>query len=102
MSTDQKIGLLTAVDIVKEFSGVRVLNQVNFELSPGEVVGIIGENGAGKSTLIKIISGIYQLTSGSLKLNGDQVEIRSPPGRQAPGYIHSASGVQPDRHHDCF
>ncbi len=78
MSTDQKIGLLTAVDIVKEFSGVRVLNQVNFELSPGEVVGIIGENGAGKSTLIKIISGIYQLTSGSLKLNGDQVEIRSP------------------------
>ena len=76
--TEQNGGLLKAVDIVKEFSGVRVLDRINLELSPGEVLGIIGENGAGKSTLIKIISGIYQLTSGALYLNGRPVEIKSP------------------------
>ena len=70
--------LLRATEVVKEFSGVRVLNRINFDLAPGEVLGIIGENGAGKSTLIKIISGIYQLTSGALHLNGRAVEIKSP------------------------
>lgn len=76
--TEQNGGLLKAVDIIKEFSGVRVLDRINLELAPGEVLGIIGENGAGKSTLIKIISGIYQLTSGSLHLGGDRVDIKSP------------------------
>ena len=39
--------------ITKEFSGVRVLNDINLDVFPGEVLGIIGENGAGKSTLAR-------------------------------------------------
>lgn len=64
--------------IVKEFSGVRVLDDVSFGIHPGEVMGLIGENGAGKSTLIKIICGIYQPTEGSIYLNGNKVEVKDP------------------------
>lgn len=64
--------------IVKEFSGVRVLDDVSFGIHPGEVMGLIGENGAGKSTLIKIICGIYQPTEGSIYLNGKKVEVKDP------------------------
>ena len=65
-------------NIVKEFSGVRVLDDVSFGIHPGEVMGLIGENGAGKSTLIKIICGIYQPTSGSIILNGEKVDVKDP------------------------
>ena len=70
--------LLRAEGIVKEFSGVRVLNQINVELQRGEIFGIIGENGAGKSTFVKIISGIYTPTAGQLYLDGQPVQVRTP------------------------
>jgi ribose transport system ATP-binding protein len=70
--------VLAAAAMIKEFSGVRVLDDINLEVSGGEIFGIIGENGAGKSTLIKIFSGIYQATSGELFLEGQKVEIKSP------------------------
>jgi ribose transport system ATP-binding protein len=70
--------ILTATSIIKEFSGVRVLDDINLEVDHGEVFGIIGENGAGKSTLIKIFSGIYQATSGELSLEGQAIEVKNP------------------------
>jgi ABC-type sugar transport system ATPase subunit len=51
-------------NISKDFSRVVVLKDVSISLAPGEVLGLIGENGAGKSALIKILSGIYQPSSG--------------------------------------
>ena len=69
---------LSIQNIVKEFSGVRVLNNINVDIRPGEVFGILGENGAGKSTLLKIVCGIYTATSGSLELKGNRVAITSP------------------------
>lgn len=63
--------------IVKEFSGVRVLHKITLDIYAGEVLGVLGENGAGKSTLLKIISGIYTKTSGSIKVDGDEVLIQS-------------------------
>jgi ribose transport system ATP-binding protein len=67
--------ILQTRNIVKEFSGVRVLNDVTVGIRRGEIMGLIGENGAGKSTLIKIICGIYHPTLGSLAMNGSDVEI---------------------------
>lgn len=64
--------------IEKEFPGVRALDQVDFDLCPGEVHVLVGENGAGKSTLIKILSGAYKMDAGSIWVDGAPVEITKP------------------------
>ena len=48
----------------------KALDDIDFKVEPGEVVGIIGQNGAGKSTLLKILSNVVQPTSGSVKVSG--------------------------------
>ena len=60
------------------FGVVNVLKDINFEIYPGEVHGLVGENGAGKSTLAKIIDGVYQPKEGKIELNGSAVEIPNP------------------------
>lgn len=55
---------------VNNYSAKRVLDDVSFDISPGESVGIVGINGAGKSTLLKIITGITQQTSGTATVEG--------------------------------
>ena len=52
--------------ICKSFPGVKALDNVHFELRPGEVMALLGENGAGKSTLMKILSGVYTRDSGTV------------------------------------
>lgn len=64
--------------IVKEFSGVRVLNGVSFRLRRGSVHALMGENGAGKSTLMKILCGMYPATQGEIMIDGKTVKISSP------------------------
>lgn len=56
--------ILKAVKMTKEFPGVLVLDEVDFDLFPGEVHVRLGENGAGKSTFIKLLSGVYPKDSG--------------------------------------
>jgi len=55
-------------NITKSFFGIKALNDVNFELKKGCVLGLIGQNGAGKSTLMNIIGGVIQPDAGSMKL----------------------------------
>ena len=57
----------------KSFGGVQVLEDVGFQLRPGEVVGLLGDNGAGKSTLIKIVTGVHQPDQGEIVFGGRQV-----------------------------
>lgn len=63
---------------IKEFPGVRALNDVSFKVKRGEVHALMGENGAGKSTLMKILAGIYQLDEGKIILNGHEVSFHNP------------------------
>jgi ABC-type sugar transport system ATPase subunit len=62
--------VLKAAGISKSFPGVKALSNVDFDVTHGEVVALLGENGAGKSTLIKILSGVYQPDEGFIELEG--------------------------------
>jgi ribose transport system ATP-binding protein len=77
--------LLRMVNISKYFPGVQALDNVDFEVYPGEVVGLLGENGAGKSTLIKILAGVYSRDQGAIFFQGESIEPRSPQIAQALG-----------------
>jgi ABC-type sugar transport system ATPase subunit len=70
--------LLELKNISKNFGGVRALDKVNFDIEKGEIHGLLGENGAGKSTLMKIISGALKQDEGKIKLEGEEVKLRSP------------------------
>ena len=77
--------ILSAHNITKRYSGTVALNDVDFEINQGEVLGLIGENGAGKSTLMRIICGIEQPSEGQIALNGTSVEFAGPQTAQAAG-----------------
>ncbi len=64
-------------DISKSFFGVKVLDNVSFAVTSGEIHALAGENGAGKSTLMKILQGVYTLDSGEIQVAGEKASIHS-------------------------
>jgi len=89
--------LLAVRGISKSFPGVQALKDVQFELNRGEVLALVGENGAGKSSLMKILSGIYTKDSGTVLLEGEEVDIDSPKTAQSLGIsiIHQEMNLMP-------
>jgi branched-chain amino acid transport system ATP-binding protein len=65
--------MLTAVNVVKDFDGLRALDGVSISVPAGKIVGLIGPNGSGKSTLINILSGMTPPTSGSIHFDGHEI-----------------------------
>ena len=65
--------LLRAVDLSASFGGVRAVDDVSFDVAPGEVVGIIGPNGAGKTTVFNLLGGAQPVDGGRVVLAGDDV-----------------------------
>ncbi|MBQ1935479.1 MAG: sugar ABC transporter ATP-binding protein, partial [Clostridia bacterium] len=78
MSNMRKGYLLDMQGITKEFPGVRALDGVDLKIRPGTVHALMGENGAGKSTLMKCLFGIYKKDGGTILLDGNAVEFKSP------------------------
>ena len=67
--------LLEFRDISKRFGAIHALENVDFALYPGEVVGLMGDNGAGKSTLVKLIAGNFQPSDGQIFLGGAETRF---------------------------
>lgn len=85
MRPEQNDPSLTMNGIGKSFPGVRALNDVDFCLRRGEIHALMGENGAGKSTLIKVLTGVFSMDEGTVRLDGESVVIRSPQDAQKHG-----------------
>jgi D-xylose transport system ATP-binding protein len=64
--------------VSKSFGAVQALFEVDFHVSSGEVMALVGDNGAGKSTLIKCIAGIYSIDSGDVFFQGERVSLHGP------------------------
>jgi D-xylose transport system ATP-binding protein len=79
MLVDEPPGeVLSLRGVTKIFGAVAALTDVDLDVNAHEVVAIVGDNGAGKSTLIKILSGVYLPTSGTMHFEGKEIQIDSP------------------------
>ena len=92
--------LLQVSGLVKRFGGLVAVNDISFDIAPGEILGLIGPNGSGKSTVMSLIMGIHRPNRGSVKVAG--VEVAGWPShriaRQGVGLVfqHSAAAASPD------
>jgi D-xylose transport system ATP-binding protein len=77
--------LLELEGVSKRFGPVQALDRVDFAVSAGEVVGLVGDNGAGKSTMVKAIAGINTIDDGVIRFEGEEVSISTPQDATALG-----------------
>jgi simple sugar transport system ATP-binding protein len=70
--------VLKLTGVGKQFGAIRALHDVDMQVSPGEVVGLMGDNGAGKSTLVKIIAGNFAPSSGEIRFDNEAVHFHRP------------------------
>ncbi|MBL0885232.1 sugar ABC transporter ATP-binding protein [Myceligenerans sp. I2] len=91
------VPLLKLNHVSKSFAGVDALSDVSLEVSPGEVLCLLGDNGAGKSTLIKVLSGVHKPTRGSVEVEGRPVVFDSPKdaGDLGIATVHQYGGTFP-------
>ena len=94
------VPLLHMQAITKDFPGVRALDNVSFEVRPGEIHALCGENGAGKSTLIKILGGVYPYGTyeGQLYINGNEQQFHTVRDAERAGIaiIHQELALIPE------
>jgi len=86
---------LSVQGIVKEFGKRRVVDGVDIELKPGEIVGLLGPNGAGKTTCFHIVVGLLAATEGSISIGSDDI-TRTPMYKRARlgvGYLPQETSV---------
>lgn len=83
------------VNISKSFFGVSVLENVNFDLSKGEIHSLIGENGAGKTTLMKLLTAEENLDSGQIFINGKLINLQNPKDsmKQGIAFVHQELSI---------
>lgn len=88
---------LEIVNISKGFGGLMALNQVDFTVDEGEIVGLIGANGAGKTTLFNVVNGYYRPTTGTVRFRGEDITGMKPPDICRRGMVRTFQVVRPFR-----
>lgn len=90
--------VLQVKNLVKSFSGVRVVKGVDLTLVRGRAVALVGENGAGKSTVIKVIAGVHQPDEGDILFEGERIRIPTPNFAHRLGIftVHQEPSLMPE------
>ncbi|WP_339097704.1 branched-chain amino acid ABC transporter ATP-binding protein/permease [Deinococcus sp. VB142] len=88
--------VLRVRNAVKQFGGLKAVNDVSFDVNAGEIVGLIGPNGAGKSTMFNLVTGVNPATSGTVEVLGQSV------GRQPARAIHRLGVARTFQHVKLF
>jgi ABC-2 type transport system ATP-binding protein len=87
--------LIETKNLVKRYGDKIAVNNVSFEVYAGEVFGFLGPNGAGKTTTIKLIVGLLQPTSGTVKVAGYDVQLQPLQAKAANGYVPDTPNLYP-------
>jgi ribose transport system ATP-binding protein len=82
---------LTIRGLSKSFGATKALHEVDLDLTPGEILALLGQNGAGKSTLVKILAGVVRADSGEIRLDGKACDLERD--RKAIAFIHQDLGL---------
>jgi ABC-2 type transport system ATP-binding protein len=79
--------MLKLINLVKKFGSFTAVDSINLQIKPGDFFGFIGQNGAGKTTTIKMITGLYSPTSGSIQVNDTDITKDPVKAKSQIGYI---------------
>ena len=86
--------ILTGENLTLRFGGLTAIDRVSLEVKRGQVLSIIGPNGAGKTTLLNVISGVYLLDQGSIRLEGERIDLLKAHERVSRGIARTFQNVR--------
>lgn len=95
MNSSINSALIETKELVKRFGDKAAVDRVSFEVRGGEIFGFLGPNGAGKTTTIKMIVGLLQPTSGTVKVAGYDVQTQPIQAKAASGYVPDTPNLYP-------
>lgn len=87
---------LVVRNIQKQYDGQKAVDNISFELHPGEIVGFLGPNGAGKSTTLKMIAGVLMPDAGKITINNQLVQMDAIASKKLIGYLPESNPLYKD------
>lgn len=79
--------MIKLVNLTKKFGSFKAVDEINLDIPAGQLFGFLGPNGAGKTTTIKMMTGLYEPTSGEVFLNGSNIKTNPIEAKQQIGYV---------------
>lgn len=89
------VPLLVAKGITKTYGGIVAVDDVDFSVLPGEIMGLVGENGAGKSTVVKILAGLVAPNNGEMSVNGEPLRLGRRTDPTLVSVVHQELSIVP-------
>ncbi|MEM7672045.1 MAG: ABC transporter ATP-binding protein [Verrucomicrobiota bacterium] len=88
--------MILAENLTKDYGAFRAVNQVSFEVKPGDILGFLGPNGAGKSTTMKMLTGFLRPSSGKAFISGKNVGTNAKAAKSQLGYLPETGPLYPE------